>query len=334
MPDSPSPDPATSPTDPEVLSPGGGLTVAPSYSWWSRLIPGSRRREMQLARLQAGHEQVVGLVHAIRTNLEAQVDTQRRLLRGLDALPDAVDGLRKVGELTEQQKEVLGVIRAQLDQTAEQNRTMAGSLERFSQTMVSMESSTRTLAIRAESSEQSLRHMLERSERRLMLLNTVLIFLLVAGFAWLATRPPPAASAAPAPSVESPAPVVVAPVPPEAPSASVATALVPASPEPVPPPAEETAAPAPVAATPAENPAPTPEPTPEPPPPPAPAPAEQPPLVPEAPPAPAQPTPVAPTPVAVPEAEPVLETPTQARLREIREQMERLRRERETKPTP
>ena len=246
--------------------------------WWTWMVPGARRA-YQMRNLQAGTAEVMHLVRSIHQNLEQQVETQRLLVSSLSSLPEAVEGLRNIGRATEAQREMMAALQRQMTANA-------GTMDRFNDTLLSMDGTTKSIAERAKSSEAALFDLLRRAQRRMAIL-TVLLIITIAGVAglagylltggklpnlsWIESAPPPVtppaspstrAAAAP----EEPAPVAAAAEtpaaetpPPETTSPGTTTPEAPAVETPAPEPATPEAAipenPAPEAPAP-ESPAP------------------------------------------------------------------------------
>jgi len=145
--------------EPEARNLPAKTSVAPKRSWLSRLRPGARR-EQQLATLQQGYQELVGLIGAVRDQLEKQNHVQEKLVGYLDHVPEVVDGLKHVAVCTEQQARVL----QQFDRTL---TTMEESSRGSAQTIAGLVESARA-------SEDLMRDMLERSERRLVMMVSVL----------------------------------------------------------------------------------------------------------------------------------------------------------------
>ena len=206
--------------------------------WWTWMVPGARRA-YQMRNLQAGTAEVMQLVRSIHQNLEQQVETQRLLVSSLSALPEAVEGLRNIGRATEAQREMMGALQRQMTANA-------GTMDRFNDTLLSMDGTTKSIAERAKSSEAALFDLLRRAQRRMTML-TVLLVLTIAGVAGLAgylltggklpdlrlrDATPPAAPAPPAtPPAEQAQPESAVPATP-APGVSVAESPAPAAPAP------------------------------------------------------------------------------------------------------
>jgi hypothetical protein len=160
----------------------------------SRLKPGAKKQKQrqQLQNLETGYQEVVGLVRSVREHLDRQEMTQSQLISSMENLPAVFDSLKTVGESSEhqrkaieqqgeaierqiahqtevagQQAEVLGVIRTQLVGNVEQSRNIVNSMDRFNDTLFSMDSTTRRIAEGARSTEDTLKDLVEKSEKRL-----------------------------------------------------------------------------------------------------------------------------------------------------------------------
>ena len=150
-------------------------------NWITRIFPGRSRRDLQLQTLQSGYVEMLDLMRSISSHLDRQAQSQTRLLRSLERFPEAVDGLKNVGKATEQQTEVLKLVRDQLESTAQHEQDMVGSMEGFNRTLHLMDETNRAtsstvsdLVDRSHTAESELRTMLERSQQRLTLLSGVL----------------------------------------------------------------------------------------------------------------------------------------------------------------
>lgn len=153
--------------------------------WLSRKKSG-QQREDQIEVLQQGYSEMLGMVRSIRSNLDRQSQYQDKLLSHLEHLPEALDGLKGITRAGEQQAQVVGLIRDQLEQNADQQQIMSDSMNRFNDTLGLMDANSRSsaetiraLTERAGESEDILRYQLERSERRLVMLNIGLLLLTI-----------------------------------------------------------------------------------------------------------------------------------------------------------
>lgn len=150
-------------------------------SWLPARAP-KRRREQQMATLQEGFSELVGLTRSIREHMDQQVATQQTLVELMKHLPDAVEGLKSVGKATEQQTETLGLLKSQLESKTRQDQQMAESMTNFNRTLALMDKTSQStaqtvgaMADRTKDSEEMLRNILERSERRLVWMVVMLM---------------------------------------------------------------------------------------------------------------------------------------------------------------
>lgn len=162
---------------------GPGLLATAKERFLTRLRQGSKR-DRQLAALQAGYQELLGLIRSIRTHLENQAEAQGRLLEMLQHLPGAISALQSVARSSEQQSQVLELLRRQLEASAGHDERLVESMTRFNQTLELMDETSRRsaetlsqLAERARESEGLLARVLERSERRLLALMSLLAVL-------------------------------------------------------------------------------------------------------------------------------------------------------------
>lgn len=189
--------------------PPSDRTPAP---WWTWMIPGARRA-YQIRNLQAGTAEVMHLVRSIHDSLEQQVEAQRQLVASLSSLPDAVEGLKNIGKATEAQREMMTELHRQMNANA-------GTMERFNDTLISMDGTTKSLAQHAKTSENALFDMLHRAQRRMTVLTLLLVLTIgsvAALFGYLMTGGtlPSLKKASPHPSLVTPEPP---PVPHETPA--------------------------------------------------------------------------------------------------------------------
>lgn len=173
------------------VSPGAGDRPAPPppvkrEGWIARWRPGSRR-DRQIAWLQAGYSEMLDLMRSIRTHLDRQEDVQHKMLDVFEQLPGSMDALQSVGKAAEQQVEVLGLLRQQVESSVHHDQQLVESMNRFNQTLGVMDETTRTsgrtvadLVEKSRGSERLLREVIERSERRFaMIAGTFLVAVLV-----------------------------------------------------------------------------------------------------------------------------------------------------------
>jgi hypothetical protein len=154
-------------------------SAADQLPWWQKIIPG-RKRDVQLAEIKSGYDEVLGLIRSMRENLDAQVVGQKKLVEFMSELPDVAEGLRNMGEAAAQQKEVMSALKDQMASNVQQNASIASSMDKFNGTLHSMDETTRQILQGARQTENSLKSLLERSERRLMIMTSLVILLLVA----------------------------------------------------------------------------------------------------------------------------------------------------------
>lgn len=155
------------------------------------MFKGRTKKEQQLIALQAGYQELIQLVQSVNRHLESQSERQEQLVKALDTLPQAVEGLQHVGKSAEQQSAVLELIRKQLESSVEHDQQLVDSMGRFNQTLSLMDKTSQNTASKLSSmaeqtkeSERMLATMLERSEKRLVVLLSVLVtmaLLIVAG---------------------------------------------------------------------------------------------------------------------------------------------------------
>lgn len=155
----------------------GGL-----LGWFNR----RRNREEKINQLQTGYQELVGLMQGIRDHMDTQADNQKRLAVVLGQMPEAVNSLKTLGESAERQSEVLGLVKDQLAVNAQRDEQVVNSIDRFNDTLQVMDKTSKRsadtiaqLTERARESELQLRSMLERSEKRLIYLISLLIALIL-----------------------------------------------------------------------------------------------------------------------------------------------------------
>ncbi len=149
-----------------------------------------KRQEKQLATLQEGFNELVGLTRSIREHMEQQARTQATLVEMMEHLPGAVEGLKGVGDATKQQTETLSLLKQQLEAAARNEDHMMESMRSFNKTLALMDDLSKStsqtvssMADRTRDSEDLLRTILERSERRLiyMIVTVMIVTLTVLG---------------------------------------------------------------------------------------------------------------------------------------------------------
>lgn len=154
----------------------------PRRGGWLTRWRAPKKQEKQLATLQEGFSELVGLTRSIREHMDQQSHTQEALLEMLQHVPGAVEGMKNVGRATEQQTETLGLIKKQLEASARTESHLADSMSGFNKTLSLMDEMSKstsrtvsTMADRTRDSEETLRIILERSERRLVYMIGALI---------------------------------------------------------------------------------------------------------------------------------------------------------------
>ncbi len=162
----------------------------PKRKGWLTKWRGGAKREQQLTALQQGFSELVDLTRSIREHMDQQARTQETLLEMMKHIPGAVEGLKSVGKATEQQTETLSLLKQQLEAAARNEGHLVESMRSFNKTLALMdEMSKRTsqtvssIADQTKDSEDLLRNILERSERRLvyMIVTLMVVTLTVLG---------------------------------------------------------------------------------------------------------------------------------------------------------
>ena len=203
--------------EPDVLppEPGGALSVPPPVpqkkpGFLRRLF--TSRKKQQAVAMQNGYLEMVDLIRAIRSHLDRQENVQTSVLTMLEKVPGAMD----------RQHEVMTMFKQQLENGMENNRRLTDSMGNLNNTLAAMDesqkASSRTitdLIHRSRESEQLLREVMRRSERRMTAL-VVFFFLAVVALGFYFVRgagraaPAPAAESARADAAEQPAPAPAA----------------------------------------------------------------------------------------------------------------------------
>ena len=191
--------------EPDVLppEPGGALSVPPPVpqkkpGFLRRLF--TSRKKQQAVAMQNGYLEMVDLIRAIRSHLDRQETVQTSVLTMLEKVPGAMD----------RQHEVMTMFQQQLENGMENNRRLTDSMGNLNNTLAAMDesqkASSRTitdLIHRSRESEQLLREVMRRSERRMTAL-VVFFFLAVVALGFYFVRAPR--------RVPAPAPAAVAEV--------------------------------------------------------------------------------------------------------------------------
>lgn len=136
----------------------------PQYTTWEKISPPARRKR-QIANMDEGFRQILGLVQSMRENQEVLMESYKKL-------PEAVDSVKKLADHSAQQSELLQNMNHQMG--------AEGSTGKFTETLASMDKTTQTLLERAQRSEERLYGMLRRAQRRIALM-TLLVLLLFFG---------------------------------------------------------------------------------------------------------------------------------------------------------
>jgi hypothetical protein len=181
--------PAEVPLPPDVLppEPGGALSVPPPVPQkkpgFLRRLFMSRKRQQAVA-MQNGYLEMVDLIRAIRAHLDRQETVQTHVLAMLEKVPGAMD----------RQHEVMSMFKQQLESGMENNRRLTESMGNLNNTLSAMDESQRAssrtitdLIHRSRESEQLLREVMRRSERRMTAL-LVIFFLAVAALGFYFVR--------------------------------------------------------------------------------------------------------------------------------------------------
>ena len=176
--------------------PPGALSVPPPVpqkkpGFLRRLF--TSRKKQQAVAIQNGYLEMVDLIRAIRSHLDRQENVQTSVLNMLEKVPDVM----------ERQHEVMTIFKQQLENGMENNRRLTDSMGNLNNTLSAMDesqkASSRTitdLIHRSRESEQLLREVMRRAERRMTIL-LVVFFLLVVGLGIYFVRWKPRADKAP-----------------------------------------------------------------------------------------------------------------------------------------
>ena len=156
-------------------------------SWLSRLRPGSKR-DRQIAWLQAGYSETLELMRTIRQHLERQEDVQHKMVAVLERVPESMESLKGITRVAEQQGEMISLLRQQTEAAAAHDRELIESMNRFNQTLGLLDETNRNsgrtvanLVEKSRESEDMLRSVIERSERRIMVVIGLFIAVVILG---------------------------------------------------------------------------------------------------------------------------------------------------------
>lgn len=194
---------------PDVLPPeppDGALSVPPPVpprkpGFLRRLF--TSRKKQQAVAMQNGYLEMVDLIRAIRAHLDRQETVQTGVLTMLEKVPGAMD----------RQHEVMTMFKQQLENGLENNRRLTDSMGNLNHTLAAMDESQRAssrtvtdLIHRSRESEQLLREVMRRSERRMTALVIFFFLAVVAlGFGFVRWQTRAIQAAAPVVAVVSPA---------------------------------------------------------------------------------------------------------------------------------
>lgn len=168
---------ASQPND--VMDEHGAMTVPPPVpqrepGFFRRLFM-TRKKRQSLA-VQNGYLEMVDLIRAIRSHLDRQETVQTRVLTMLEKVPDTM----------ERQHEVMSLFKQQLENNMENDRQLTDSMGRLSGTLDTMndaqKASSRTITDligRSRETEQLLREVMRRAERRMTFLIIFFILLVI-----------------------------------------------------------------------------------------------------------------------------------------------------------
>ena len=183
--------PGPVPPEHDVLPPesGGAFSVPPPVpqkkpGFLRRLF--TSRKKQQAVAMQNGYLEMVDLIRAIRSHLDRQETVQTSVLTMLEKVPGAMD----------RQHEVMTMFKQQLENGMENNRRLTDSMGNLNNTLAAMDesqkASSRTitdLIHRSRESEQLLREVMRRSERRMTAL-VIFFFLAVVALGFYFVRGP------------------------------------------------------------------------------------------------------------------------------------------------
>ncbi len=186
--------------------PGGAFSIPPPVpqkkpGFLRRLF--TSRKKQQAVAMQNGYLEMVDLIRAIRSHLDRQEILQTGVLTMLEKVPGAMD----------RQHEVMTMFKQQLENGMENNRRLTDSMGNLNNTLSAMDESQKAasrtitdLIHRSRESEQLLREVMRRAERRMTAL-VVFFFLAVVALGFYFVRgtarapspvPAPAEAAVPA----------------------------------------------------------------------------------------------------------------------------------------
>lgn len=152
------------------------LPVVKKPGFFQRLFTSRRKQQA----IQNGYTEIVDLVRSIRSHLDRQEVVQTRVLQMIEKVPDTL----------EQQHEIMTLFQQQLETGVEHDRRLTDSMDHLTTTLTAMDEShrgaSRTIADligRSRETEQLLREVMRRAERRMAIL-LALVVIGVAGAAF------------------------------------------------------------------------------------------------------------------------------------------------------
>ena len=163
----------------DILEPQDAMTVPPPVpqrkpGFFRRLF--MSRKKQQAVAVQNGYLEMVDLIRAISRHLDRQETVQTRVLSMLEKVPDTM----------ERQHEVMSLFKQQLENNMENDRQLTDSMGRLSGTLDAMndsqKASSRTITDligRSRETEQLLREVMRRAERRMTFLIAFFILLVI-----------------------------------------------------------------------------------------------------------------------------------------------------------
>ncbi len=155
----------------------------PKRRWYHWFVPRPSRKAQSRALQKHAASDVGELLQAVSHHLDRQSQVQERLLGALERLPEAIESMQKVGQSSEAQTQVLSEVKRQLESSAEGMSHFENSLSTFDATNRSAAETVASLIERSRETEEKLRQLVNRSERRVTLLLGVLglAFIVVVG---------------------------------------------------------------------------------------------------------------------------------------------------------
>ncbi len=158
----------------------------------------ARRREQQLQTLQNGYRELTDLIRSVREGLDQQAQVQAKMLEVMQSLPPALDSLRDAGRVAEKQTEIMELVQKRMESDSQRNEQFGQTIEKFNDSLASLEEATQqsahtvaAIGERSRESEESVKELLVRSERRMMIFAAVVLAVVVGAVAalFVALRP-------------------------------------------------------------------------------------------------------------------------------------------------